>query len=445
MECSTKGDEIPVLGGTGMKLITGDWQEIEQALKLDLEATARESRALLRRREIRQAADLLRLILVYAVCDWSLRLVGAWAVLQGIGCLSDVAVLKRLRQSQKWLGVLIAGLLQQRCQALRSQSGVRVRLVDASVVTRPGSQGTDWRVHLSLNLDPICLDGITVTDAHGGETLARFPAQAGEIQVADRGYAFSSGLGPQLDHGVGLVIRINWQSLPLHTLDGQPLNLIGSLRCLADPHEQPVLLKTPQGVFTLRLCVCPLPKEAAERARARLRKAASKKGRLPSENNLLAASSVLLLTNLPPQTWSLAQVFELYRLRWQVELHIKRSKSLLHLDHLRAQDPHLVQTYLLAKLLAAMLLDCLIHQVQVQQPDWFRSLQRPVSLWRLTACLWFGLCHSICGTLSLERLFLMLPGLQRYLCDPPRGRLQQLARARALLIRLNSSFSSLSC
>ncbi len=445
MECSTKGDENPVPGGTGMKLITGDWQEMEQALQLDLEGTARASGALIRRREIRRAADLLRLILVYAVCDWSLRLVGAWAVLQGIGCLSDVAVLKRLRQSQKWLGVLIASLLQRRCQAVRSQSGIRVCLVDASVISQPGSQGTDWRVHLSLNLDPLCLDGITVTDAHGGETLVRFPAHAGEIQVADRGYAFRSGLGPQLDHGVGLAVRINWQSLPLHTPDGQPLNLIGSLRRLVGPHEQPVLLKTSQGVFTLRWCVCPLPKEAAERARTRLRKAASKKGRLPSENSLLAAGFVLLLTNLPAQTWSLAQVFGLYRLRWQVELYIKRSKSLSHLDHLRAQDPHLVQTYLLAKLLAAMLLDSLIHQVQVQQPDWFRSLQRPVSLWRLSACLSDALCHAICGSLSLERLFQILPRLQRYLCDPPRDRLQQLACARALLCRLNSSFSSLNC
>lgn len=446
MECSTKTAEVPVLPKKpGTNLVLGDWQELDQALNLDLEATARESRALLRRREIRSAADLLRLILVYALCDWSLRLVGAWAVLQGIGCLSDVAVLKRLRHSQKWLGVLIGGLLKQRCQALRSQTVVRVRLVDASVICQPGSQGTDWRVHLSLDLERTCLDGIAVTDAHSGETLARFPTQDGEILVADRGYAFASGLGPPLESGASLAVRINWQNLPLRTLDGQPFDLIGWLKRLAGPDEHPVRLETPQGWFVLRMCACPLPQEAAERARSRVRKAAAKKGRTPNQKGLFAAGFVLVITNLPAQTWSLAQVFWLYRLRWQVELQIKRFKSLLHLDHLRAQDPRLVQTYLLAKLLAALLLDGLVHQVQLQQPDWFRSLERPISLWRLTACLWEGLCQLIRGSLSLQRLFQVLPRLRRYFCDSPRARPQQLAWARALLEHLNCSFSSFSC
>ena len=41
----------------------------------------------------------------------------------------------------------------------------------------------------------------------------------------------------------------------------------------------------------------------------------------------------------------------------------KRLKSLLHLDHLRAFDPKLAQTYLLAKVLGALLVDAF------QNPD----------------------------------------------------------------------------
>jgi len=56
---------------------------------------------------------------------------------------------------------------------------------------------------------------------------------------------------------------------------------------------------------------------------------------------------------------------ELYRLRWQIEIAFKRLKSLLRIDELRAFDPVLAQTYLLAKLLAAVLVDA----VRTQGPD----------------------------------------------------------------------------
>jgi len=61
----------------------------------------------------------------------------------------------------------------------------------------------------------------------------------------------------------------------------------------------------------------------------------------------LVAGFVLLLTNLPASQWSAQQIAQLYRLRWQVELYFKRTKSILQLDHLRAElsrDIHLLQS-----------------------------------------------------------------------------------------------------
>jgi hypothetical protein len=56
--------------------------------------------ALQRRRKVKHALDLLRMALLYAGCDWSLRMVGLWCNAVGIGNLSDVAVLPRLRKSR---------------------------------------------------------------------------------------------------------------------------------------------------------------------------------------------------------------------------------------------------------------------------------------------------------------------------------------------------------
>ena len=71
---------------------------------LDVEATARASGALKRRRGVRSATNLLRLALGYAVCGMSLRDAAAWAEIDEIAEVSDVALLNRLRKAAVWLG-----------------------------------------------------------------------------------------------------------------------------------------------------------------------------------------------------------------------------------------------------------------------------------------------------------------------------------------------------
>lgn len=135
------------------------WERVEERLGIDLEQMARESKALQRKRGIRSGKDLFRLLLFYVSSNWSLRLVGIWALLSGIGYLSDVAVLKRLRNSQKWIGRIVARILETRVTGLKRMAGVRLRVVDATTISIPGSQGIDWRLHLSFDLGNLCLDG----------------------------------------------------------------------------------------------------------------------------------------------------------------------------------------------------------------------------------------------------------------------------------------------
>lgn len=198
-----KQQQEPRAEATGEQVLES-WERIQEKIGLDLEGTAKETKAIQRKRGITSAKDLLRLILFYASSDWSLRLVGAWALLSGIGYLSDVAVLKRLRNSQKWIGTLVARILQKRVTVLKRWPGVRLRVVDATTVSIPGSKGIDWRLHLSFDLGNLCLDGLEITDKYGGESLARFEAQSNEIVVADGAYPFASGMAPVLHAGAGL-------------------------------------------------------------------------------------------------------------------------------------------------------------------------------------------------------------------------------------------------
>ena len=424
-----------------VSLVAQDWEQAKLVLPSDLERSAQTSRALIRRRGIQCAEDLLRIILVYAVCDWPLRLVAVWCVLMGVADISDVAILNRLRHSHVWLGRLIVQLLEQRRIHL-PQRQVRVYLVDATVISEPGSSGTNWRVHLSLDLGQRWVDGIDVTSAKGGETLARFPSQPGDIRVADRDYAFASSLGPVLASQAHLVVRFNWQNLPLQDALGQKVAVITWLRqAFASDEglmqEQPVWLTTVQGRFPLRLVALAITPEAAERARRRAREAAAKKGHTPDERTLFACGYILLLTNLPVSHWSTAQVLDLYRLRWQIELLFKQLKSLLNFANLRAQDPHLAQTYLLGKILALLMLETLTSSAAAQVPDWFFSPLRPISTWRLTTLLFAHLRQIVQGLIDWPLILQKLPKLQRFLCDAPRRRRKQSLTASLLAIRLS--------
>ena len=436
VSADTAGSEAKLL--TGSSWIDEEWSKAAETIPADLEKTARETNALLRRREIKQASDLLRLVLAYCVCDWSLRLVGLWANLQGIGNMSDVAVMKRIQKSREWIETLVSIMLQARRLKLKAAHPVRVRIVDGSSISVPGSTGTDYRLHLSLDLGSQRIDGIEVTDVHGGETLARHPSQPGDIWLADRGYARRPDVGAILEAGRKIVIRFGWSTFPLE-LDKTPFDLFAWLRQIPalEPAERIVVVVAPQGRFSVRLIAQRLPQEAAEKNRRRIRQRASKSGRTPDKRTLEAAGYIFLVTNLSASQWATVQVLELYRLRWQVELVFKRLKSILDLDQLRAKGPLLAQTYLLGKVLAALILDTMSDEALQRYPALFSNTHRPLSAWRWTAVGRDFLYQAVRGHVSWHRFLDKLPSLIRYLCVSSRHkRRNQAAAARILLGRL---------
>ena len=441
MQCNTDESQAEV-SDTGIRAgeIEIGWEAIFQLLPEQLEEQARQCGALTRRRGVRSAVKLLQLVMAYVVQDWSLRQVGIWGMLYEVADISAVALLKRLRHSAPWLEQLVAHLLGMRL-AQGQPMGVRLRLCDATTISRPGSQGTDWRVHLSLNLAQMQVDELTLTDVKGGEGLQHFAIAPGDILVADRGYGYVNSLSHVLATGA-CVVRVRWTDLSTYTCQGEPFAIIPWLQrtfATAQTPAQPVelQLKTAQHTFALRLVACPLPPAEVERARLRVRKQAQKRQSTPSANSLYVAGFVLLVTNLPAEEWSAPQVSELYRLRWQVELYFKRLKSILHLDHLQARDPHLARTYLLGKLLLALLLDHFVHAFVAQVPTWAFDATRPLSTWRLTTLLWHGFQQLVTHQL-LHLLFLADPlRLRRFLCDAPRRRLNQATFARLFVRSLS--------
>jgi hypothetical protein len=410
-----------------------DWERVLARLVAGWEERARTHKAFRRRRAVRSPGDLLRLVLGAAVQGLSQRLTGWWADRVGIGQLSDVAVGQRVRQARAWLSAEVGLLLGLRREQWAGRK-VRVRLVDATVISELGSRGTDWRAHAVIDLESGALCGLDLTDKHGAESLVRHPIEPGEIAVADRIHARRTDFGQLLARGTDLVVRMGWQNLPLETPSGDRLDLIGWLRTpLTVPTERAVVVQTPTGPYPLRLIAAPLPPAQAAEARRRCRQNAKKKGRTVDQRTLLAAGFVLLVTTLDPATWPVADVLALYRCRWQIELFFKRLKSIWHLDQLRARDPETIQAYLLASILAALLAGEVAQAAPIPLDAWLDDPDRPLSRWRWEALWHQALLAAIRGPLDFRSLQAGLPDARRYLCDSPRRRPHQATNARSLL------------
>jgi hypothetical protein len=402
-------------------------------LPVDLETSARHWGVWQRTRAVRSAGDLLRLVLVYVQTGWSLRLTAAWALLHGLGAFSHVALRQRLCAAEDWLRYLITVLVDLQGTSCPA-APVRVRLVDATSISRPGSRGTDWRVHVSVDVGQALLAGVEVTDGRGGETLTRHALGPHDVAVADAGYSHPRGLAPLQAAGAAGVVRWAWQTLPLQSPTGAAYDPWPALRRLptGGVGEWPVQAATPSGSPALRLVALRLPQAAAERARARLRRQARKKGRTPSARSLEQAAYVLLVTTLPA-AWDAAAVLALYRLRWQVELVFKRLKSLWQLDGVRARHPALGTVYLLGTLLAALLALRQAGPLPASCAAWWLCPEQPVSAWRWEQ-LWQEVLRSaVCGALTRAQVLAYLLQLRRYLCDGPRRRAEQAATARYAL------------
>lgn len=121
----------------------------------ELDTSARNAGALTRRREIRDAATLLRLGLAYGPGGMSLREVTAWAQLHDVATLSDVALLKRLRNAADWFGILAAQTLAVRAAVTGCTSGKRLRLVDGTAISAPGAAALNGDYIWDMILIPV--------------------------------------------------------------------------------------------------------------------------------------------------------------------------------------------------------------------------------------------------------------------------------------------------
>lgn len=371
--------------------LTTQYAQLRQELPPESAHLARECQAFQRARVLESAEDLLYLVLLYSIGDLSLREIAG--VCTGSGKpLTDEAVRQRLGACPQWVESLVGKVLPARRLPERSAGPWQLVLCDGSQISGPGATGTDYRWHLAY--DPVAqqIRELHVSDVHTGESLTRFAMGPGTVVLGDRNFAKAPALVAIRTQGAHVVVRMTPQYLPLWTRAGGAFALVAALRAAGDQPRLSFALQVRDAqsgeVLPVWIHALHLNEQECNRARRRAHRQARRRGRTPRAQTLFLSEWVLVLTTLPPDELSAEDILELYRIRWQVELVIKRYKSLLAAARVRAKrGSPLATVYLVGKLLFAVLVERRAmarlgnewtQMLGVRQATWWR-------LWKLIA------------------------------------------------------------
>jgi hypothetical protein len=125
-----------------------------------------------------------------------------------------------------------------------------------------------------------------------------------------------------------------------------------------------------QHQIPCRLIILRNPEEVTEKRRRTAKAHAKKRGTTLSQTYLFMLGWTLFVTNAPETMISLKQVYDFYRMRWQIELIFKLWKSYCGLNHILAWRKERVLTELYAKMIAIVIVHFLLAPLRIPDEIW---------------------------------------------------------------------------
>jgi hypothetical protein len=358
---------------------------LRQDLPQQTEALAFEHKAFVRQRVFRSPLELLRALLLYSICDLASRQI-AGLFTGSRRKITDEGVRARLKGCRAWIQEIVNLALCQTL-ALPPCAGRRIIICDGSTVSAPGSRQSDYRLHLSFDALRQQACQLQVTSYRQGESLSHFRFAVGDLVLADRSFAKAPQLLAVRGQGADFVVRCTPQYLKLLNAARQPVDLIAALRASSELSRVSFAVTVWDGksgqMVNAWIHGRRLSQQQINRARRKAKRKSKCAGKTIKAETWYLCEWVLVLTSIAPSQMSGEVILELYRVRWQIELLIKRLKSLLEAAKLRArQDGALAEVWLWGKMLYAVLVEKLA--LKRCGKEWTQmTAARRMSWWRI--------------------------------------------------------------
>ena len=253
------------------------WDEkILPHLPENLEELVLKTGALQRKRGIRSATDLLKILFIYACQEISFRMLAAAACALGISAVSDTSLRKHVSKASSFLHEILSSILSSFLPGPDMSVYGKMKnvlLVDASVIRQDGKK---------------------------------------QEQQAD------------------VILRITPKTFCLYDADRNKIPLVQLLKKAEKNHQEIIDIygfcqyRTKKAF--VRVIAGKLPEEQAEKSRKRKKRTASRKQNQITEETLFCAGWIVVITSLGTEYCG-EEILHLYRSRWQVELLFKRFKQ----------------------------------------------------------------------------------------------------------------------
>lgn len=324
-----------------------DWQEkaAEEGIRFQTRVGAK----------LEDIGQLLQIFFHQVANDLSLDSAVAWAAAAEMPKISGVALHKRIKRLSPYLRWMLGEMVGTAGDFEPERwGGYELLVVDGTTVVRPGDDRVTARVLYTMRLSDLRVTEIHVSDDKQGETFKRLEAvRPDQLFIADRAYSNPPGIIDLCAKGADVLVRFNWASLPLFDRKGRQFDVFRHLGKVAPnkPRAWNVEIRSGPEAVQGRLIVERLPREAARKARKRL----LKENPAASKNTLRATGYRMLFTTAPPDRLSTISALALYQLRWQMELHIKRDKTIFNLKGVPNFILETIESWLYAKLILAHL------------------------------------------------------------------------------------------
>jgi hypothetical protein len=244
-----------------------------------------------------------------------------------------------------------------------------VYLQDSTVISLPKEHRSLWpgcggnasaaalKVQVRWDLTRGGLDGLILEPGRRPDQRTALPPEAlpaGSIGIADLGYFEVATLAGLAARQVFFLSRIQ-QGTAVFDAQGQRLDLWRWLESVRGRtvFERAIGLGTRHRLGG-RLVAFRCPPHVVRKRIARLEREATRKGRVVSPEQRRACRWTVLVTNASAEQLSCQEAYDLYRVRWQIELLFKLWKQGNRLSRPGGSDPERILAEIYAKLLGAL-------------------------------------------------------------------------------------------